>query len=132
MKNEARGTFEANMHPEPPHDTSDGIALARVSIDKVFKGDLQGTSVVDMLSAGGSVKGSAGYVAMERVHGILHGKRGSFVLQHVGVMDRGAGTLTVVVVPDTGTGELTGLTGTFSIEVEGGEHRYAFSYAMRG
>lgn len=132
MQKQARGTFEVTMHPDPPHDTRDGIALARVKIDKVFKGDLEGTSEVDMLSAGGSVKGSAGYVAIERVYGTLHGKRGSFVLQHAGVMDRGAGTLTVVVVPDTGTHELTGLVGTLSIEIEGGEHRYVFNYATRG
>ena len=129
MENLARGTVEVTLHPNPPHDTVDGVALARIKIDKVFRGDLQGTGHVDMLSAGGSVQGSAGYVALERVSGTLQGKRGTFVLQHTGIMNRGAPSLQIAVVPDTGTGELKGLSGRFVIDMDNGQHSYLFTYA---
>src|SRR5213075_2706416 len=96
----------------------------RMSIDKQFHGDLFATSKGEMLMAGTAVKGSAGYVAIERVTGTLAGKTGTFVFQHSGTMDKGAPTLVVSVVPDSGTGELTGLRGSFSIEITGGKHMY--------
>ena len=103
-----------------------------MTIDKTFHGDLAATSRGQMLSAMGAVKASAGYVAIERVTGTLAGRSGSFVLQHAGTMDRGQGSLAVSVVPDSGTEELTGLSGAMSIEITGGEHRYRFTYTLSG
>ncbi|PYR90434.1 MAG: DUF3224 domain-containing protein [Acidobacteria bacterium] len=104
--------------------------LARMSIDKRFHGDLEATSTGEMLSAGTSVKGSAGYVAIERVTGTLAGRSGTFVLQHTGTMNRGTPDLTITVVPDSGTGDLTGLAGRMSINIDEGKHSYGFDYTL--
>ena len=129
--NIAVGTFEVTMNPEPPYDSNDGATIGRVSIKKQFAGDLQASSTVEMIGARSVlVKGSAGYVAIERVTGSLHGKSGSFVLQHSGTMKRGKGELSVSVVPDSGTGELKGLSGRMTIEISDGNHSYAFEYAV--
>jgi hypothetical protein len=125
---QAKGTFEISMQAEPPYSTEDGITLGRTSFEKRFSGALDATSTVQMLSARTSVQGSAGYVAIERVVGTLSGKRGSFVLQHNGTMNRGTKTLTVQVVPDSATGELTGLTGQMSIDIVQGQHFYTFEF----
>jgi hypothetical protein len=101
-----------------------------MSMEKQFHGDLEATSKGEMLSAGGSVKGSAGYVAIERVSGTLHGRQGTFVLQHSGTMTRGVPGLTVSVVPDSGTGDLVGLAGTMSIVISEGKHEYDFTYTI--
>ena len=126
----ARGTFDVKLNPIAAYDDTPGTTLGRMSIDKQFSGDLTGTSKGEMLMAGTNVKGSAGYVAIERVTGTLGGKSGSFVFQHSGTMDKGAPTLAVSVVPDSGTDELTGLRGSFSIEITGGKHIYEFTYAF--
>lgn len=127
MSQRATGEFDVKLVPQPPDEGRDP-AIARMTIDKQFRGDLEGTSQGQMLTAMGSVEGSAGYVATERVSGILGGRKGSFVLQHQGIMDRGKPSLRVVVVPDSGTAELTGLSGTFDIILEGKKHAYAFEY----
>jgi hypothetical protein len=101
-----------------------------VSIEKEFKGDLEGTSSVQMIGARSEVQGSAGYVAIERVMASLDGRAGSFVLQHFGVMTRGTGELKVSVVPDTGTGDLRGIAGRMSIEIALGKHYYTFEYSF--
>ncbi len=101
-----------------------------MSIDKKFSGDLEGTSKGEMLSAMTAVKGSAGYVALERVRGTLHGRSGSFVLQHSGTMTRGVPELTVTVVPDSGVDQLEGLKGKMTIKIEGGRHFYEFEYEL--
>jgi hypothetical protein len=103
-----------------------------MSIDKQFHGDLEASSKGQMLAAMTSVKGSAGYVAIEQVTGSLHGRNGTFVLQHSGTMTRGAPQLIVSVVPDSGTAELAGLTGTMTIIVTDGKHSYEFDYTLRG
>ena len=127
----ATGTFEVKLKPLVLDDSQAADAkLARMSIDKVFHGDLEATSKGEMLSAGTVVKGSAGYVAMERVSGKLLGREGTFVLQHSGTMTRGTPTLSVTVVPDSGTGDLTGLTGEMSIDIADGKHSYAFDYTL--
>ena len=118
------------MEPQPPHDTTDGVTLSRISIKKVFQGDLEGSANVEMLSALTQVEGSAGYVAIEKVSGKLHGRSGAFVFQHSGTMSRGAGELKVSVVPDSGSGELKGIGGTMTIDVVEGEHRYSFDYEI--
>jgi len=131
MTTRAIGTFEVTMNPEPPYDSNEGASIGRVSIKKQFSGDLQATSTVEMIGARSlQVKGSAGYVAIERVVGKLHGKNGSFVLQHSGTMTRGKGELLVSVVPDSGTGELKGISGRMTIEISDGNHSYGFDYSF--
>lgn len=126
----ASGTFEVKLTPQTAGDDVEVAKLGRMAIDKQFRGDLEGTSMGTMLAAHGSVKGSAGYVAMERVSGTLHGRRGTFVLQHTGTMTRGAPQLSVTVVPDTGTEELAGLAGAMTIIIEGGKHSYELDYTL--
>ena len=101
-----------------------------MQIEKSFHGGLEAKSLGQMLSATTSVQGSAAYAAMERVEGALNGREGSFALHHIGVMNRGKPTLTVLVVPDSGTGSLAGLTGSMTIQVEGGKHFYQFEYTL--
>jgi len=101
-----------------------------MTIDKQFHGDLEATSKGQMLAFSTEVKGSAGYVAMEQVNGTLRGRNGTFVLQHSGTMTRGAPQLIVTVVPDSGTGELTGLTGKMNIIIADGKHSYEFDYTL--
>jgi hypothetical protein len=122
----ATGPFEVKLAPQP----TDAPTLGRLSIDKQFHGDLEAASKGEMLSATTETKGSAGYVAMERVSGVLHGRKGTFVLQHSGTMNRGAATLSVTVVPDSGTDQLVGLSGKMAIKVEGGKHSYEFEYTL--
>ena len=124
----ARGTFEVKLTPQADGDASAG--LARMILDKQFHGDLEATSQGQMLSAGTAVQGSAGYVALERVSGTLLGRTGTFVLQHHGLMNRGTPSLTITVVPDSGTGELTGLAGTMGIEIAEGRHSYDFEHTL--
>ena len=130
MTRTASGTFEVTLAPQAWPEVEP--LLGRRTIDKRFHGDLDAASLGQMLSAGTAVAGSAGYVAMERVVGTLHGQRGSFVLQHNATMNRGAPQLSIAVVPDSGTDELVGLSGTMRIRVEDGRHHYAFDYALAG
>lgn len=130
MSTRASGTFEVKVTPQTPGDKSSGTAIGRMSIDKQFLGDLKGTSKGEMLAVGTDVKGSAGYVAMEQVNGTLNGRTGAFTLQHSGTMTRGAPLLSVTVVPDSGTGELKGLSGRMSIVIADGKHSYEFEYAI--
>ncbi|MBA3670692.1 MAG: DUF3224 domain-containing protein [Gemmatimonadaceae bacterium] len=128
----ARGTFDVTLAPLPPYESTEGALLGRFSLDKTFSGELDATSRGEMLSAGSAVKGSAGYVAIERVVGTLAGQEGTFVLQHNGTMNRGAPSLIVTVVPDSGTGALSSLAGTMSIEIADGVHSYHFAYSLAG
>lgn len=125
----ATGTFDVTLTPETPADDVPGT-IGRMSIEKRFHGDLVGTSVGEMLAAMTAVDGSAAYVAIETVTGTLHGRSGTFVLQHSGTMARGAQRLSVRVVPDSGTGELGGLEGEMSIEIADGRHSYVFEYTL--
>ncbi len=127
----ATGEFNVDLRPlESFAKGSEGISLGRLSIDKTFTGDLVASSQGEMLSAMTNVKGSAGYVAIEQVNGTLHGKHGTFVLQHFGVVSGGANRLVLEVVPDSGTGELAKLAGEMSITIEDGKHLYAFDYRL--
>jgi hypothetical protein len=130
VKTHASGTFEVRLKPQSSDEDADGTGLGRLSIDKQFHGDLSATSSGEMLSAGTSVKGSAGYVAIERVRGTLDGQSGTFILQHSGTMTRGAPQLTITVVPDSGTGGLEGISGTMSINIVNGKHFYEFDYTL--
>ncbi len=125
----ANGPFDVKLTAQD-HEAEDA-AFGRRLIDKQFHGALQATSTGQMLSMGTSVKGSAGYVAIERVHGTLRGRKGTFALQHSGTMNRGTPELTITVVPDSGTDELEGLTGKMAITIaEGGKHSYDFEYTL--
>ncbi len=130
MTHIARGSFTVALVPVSFEGAEPEWKLGRLTIDKVIQGDLEASTRGQMLSAMTEVKGSAGYVAIERVSGTLHGRRGSFALQHTGVMNRGVPTLSVLVVPDSGTGELEGISGEFRILQEGGAHRYEFAYQL--
>jgi hypothetical protein len=127
---QARGPFDVKLTPQPPAAGIEGAHLGRQTLNKQFHGDLEASSLGEMIAAMSPVQGSAGYVAMERVSGALQGKRGSFVLQHTGVMNRGEASLIVTVVPDSGTDELAGLTGTMQIQIEQGKHAYVFDYEL--
>src|ERR1022692_2429957 len=124
----ASGTFEVKITPQPAD--SGAPAVGRMSIDKQFHGDLEATSKGQMLSTVTEVKGSAGYVAIERVTGTLQGRAGSFSLQHTGTMNRGVPELSVTVIPDSGTGQLVGLTGKMNIIITDGKHSYEFNYTL--
>ena len=126
MESEATGTFDVKL---APIGAGDG-PIGSMSIDKTFHGDLRGTSVGQMLAFRSGVEGSAGYVAMERVTASLGGRQGSFTFQHSGLMDKGAQSLAVVVVPDSATEGLVGLTGAMSIVVTPGRHDYQFRYTL--
>ena len=126
----ARGEFVVSLKPLAFEGADPELKLGRMSIDKQISGDLTADAVGQMLSAMTSTNGSAGYVAIERVSGVLNGKRGTFVLQHTGTMNRGAPSLVVTVVPDSGTEELVGLEGEFKINIEEGKHFCEFTYRL--
>ena len=128
MANKATGTFEVKLTPE--EDRSGEAIVGRMTIDKQFQGDIEGTSKGLMIMAGTAVQGSAGYVALEKVTASVNGRSGTFYLQHNGIMNRGEGQLSVVVIPDSGTDGLTGLSGTFGIKIDNGTHFYDFEYTI--
>lgn len=131
MTKHASGAFDVKVTPQKPDNPeAEAANLGRMSLDKKFHGDLDGTSKGEMLAAMSEVKGSAGYVAMERVSGTLSGRGGTFVLLHQGIMTRGIPQLSVTVVPDSGTGDLAGLTGSMTIKIEEGKHFYEFEYQL--
>ena len=131
MPSHARGTFDVKVTPQSSDAGADGTTLSRLSLDKQYHGDLDGTATGEMLAAGTQVKGSAGYVAVERETGTLKGRRGTFVLQHSGTMAHGAQQLTITVVPDSGTSDLVGLSGTLKIIIGAdGSHSYELEYAL--
>lgn len=128
----ARGPFDVTLNPQKADNPqAEGAGLARLSIAKQFHGDLEATSQGEMLAIRTAVANSAGYVAIERVTGVLHGRRGAFVLQHSSTMDRGVPQQNVAVVPDSGSDELAGLAGTMTIVIaDGGKHSYEFEYSL--
>ncbi|PYO45757.1 MAG: DUF3224 domain-containing protein [Gemmatimonadetes bacterium] len=130
MVTRAVGPFEVSLKPLPMDDEPGSDMLGRMSIDKQFHGDLEGTSKGQMLTGGTAIRNSAGYVAIERVTGSLKGRKGSFILQHTGIMNRGAPSLVITIVPDSGTGQLDGIRGTMAIKIEGGKHSYELNYTL--
>lgn len=127
MAHHAHGTFTVNVKPLTPPPAE---GLARFSIDKQIHGDLEATTKGEMFSGGDPKLGAAGYVAIEVVTGTLAGKHGSFALQHSATMDKSGLKMSVIVVPGSGTGEFQGITGTFAIHIENGQHSYEFDYAL--
>lgn len=123
----AAGPFDVKMTPQSAAEA----AVGRFTLDKKYHGDLEGSGNGEMLTGMTSVKGSAGYVAIEKVTGSLAGRRGGFHLQHSGLMNRGTPSLSITVIPDSGTGELTGLSGSMSIVIAAdGSHSYTFNYSL--
>jgi hypothetical protein len=130
MNEVTTGEFVVRFLPLDFEDQSAGSKFGRISIYKTISGDLAATTNGQMLSAMTEVKGPAGYVAIQRVEGVLKGKKGTFVLQHTGTMNQRSPTLSVKVVPDSGTGELVGLAGHFNIIIAAGKHGYEFKYTL--
>ena len=131
MTKAAKGTFEVKSTPQTEAENVGDPTIGRLSLAKQFNGDLEGTSKGQMLgSQSEAVRGSGGYVAMERFTGTLGGKKGSFTLQHIGTMQGGKFDLNVSVVPDSGSGELTGISGKMKIIIDGGKHSYEFDYSI--
>jgi hypothetical protein len=131
MTTPATGTFDVKLTPQASDDKGEAAPVGRMTIDKQFHGDLEGTSKGEMLTAMTAVKGSAGYVAIERVTGSLRGRKGTFALQHTGIMTRGTPSLTITVVPDSGTEQLAGLAGKMAIIIApDGKHSYEFEYTL--
>jgi hypothetical protein len=130
MNSVAKGTFNVSLKPQPISDIASGSEIGRMSLDKQFSGDLVGTSKGEMLASMSAVKGSAGYVAIERVSGTIGDRTGTFVLQHFGTMNRGAATLTVAVIPDSGTEDFKGLSGSLTIDIVDEKHFYTLNYSI--
>jgi Protein of unknown function (DUF3224) len=129
MKKHASGAFDVKVAPLAS-DFSADANLGRMSLDKQYHGDLEATGKGEMLYAGGPAKGSGGYVAIEQISGTLQGRSGSFVLQHSGTMTPEGTNMTVTVVPDSGTGQLAGLTGSLTIKIDHGQHSYELDYSL--
>jgi len=126
----AEGPFTVTRGAEPVHAAAEGL-LGRHTLAKVYNGPLDATATGEMLSAGTATPGSAGYVAIEKVTGTLDGRKGSFYLQHSGTLTRGQGTVSIHVIPDSGTDDLIGLSGTMQIVIaDGGRHSYVFDYEL--
>lgn len=125
------GLFDVKMTPQASDPAEGGATLARMSLEKTYHGELAATAKGEFISAVTSIKGSAAYSAIERVDGTLQGRRGTFVLHHTGVMNRGVPSLAITVVPDSGTGELTRLTGSMNIVIDAGKHSYEFEYELK-
>jgi hypothetical protein len=128
---QVKGTFDVKRTGQSTiDDAGEGASMARIRLEKAFHGALDARSVVEMMSVGTAVQGSAAYVALEHVTGRLDGRSGSFALQHNGTMARGVPTLSVTVVPDSGTGELQGLAGSLAIDIIDGQHHYTFDFSF--
>ena len=131
MTRHARGTFEVTITPVPPAEDAPPDAHGRMTLSKVFHGDIEGTGEGEMLGLMGPDQSGA-YVALERIHGLVGDRAGSFALVHRGVMDQGRQDLSIAIAPGSGTGELTGVSGVFHLTIEGGEHRYDLEYTLPG
>jgi hypothetical protein len=130
MTRRAAGTFDVKTSPLAGDDATAGTLIGRYAIVKQFHGDLEAASKGEMLASGDPSSGSAGYVAIEQITGTLHGHSGSFTLQHIGAMDHGNLRLSVTVVPGSGSGELTGISGSMTILHESDKHSYEFEYTL--
>ncbi|NUP13869.1 MAG: DUF3224 domain-containing protein [Polyangiaceae bacterium] len=126
-----KGKFQVQMKAEPPYSTEDGITLTKAVFSKQFEGDLDAKGTVEWLGVRTPVEGSAAYVGVERVVGTLAGRRGSFIFLHSATAAKGGKDLSIAVVPDSGTGELRGLSGSMSIDIVEGQHFYTFDYELQ-
>jgi len=125
----ATGTFTVAMTPADPEAVEAGLGLSRYILAKTFDGGLTGTGTGQMLAGGVSAE-TATYVALERVVGRLDGREGAFLLVHRGDMGPDGFSLSITVVPNSGTGALAGLTGDFALTLTGGVHHYDLAYRL--
>lgn len=132
MPRTAQGTFEAKTAPLAPDEATAATSIARYSLDKFYRGDLEGASAGEMMGVGNPASGTAGYVAIEQFTGTLQGKTGSFALQHSSWMRNGTFSINVLVAPGSGTGDLEGIDGTLTIIIAGGKHSYTLEYTLPG
>lgn len=131
MEKHAKGSFEVKMTPKPWSESSEEHGLGRFMLDKQYHGDLEAAGVGQMLTAGNGAPGSSGaYVALEKITGSVDGRKGAFVVYHLGIMNRGVPELKLAIVPDSGSGELQGIGGTITIAVADGKHSYDFAYTL--
>jgi hypothetical protein len=130
MTHTAKGTFAISMTPPPGGEGAGRLSVGRMYIDKQYSGDLTANGQGEMLSAGNPAAGSAGYVAIEHVTGTLHGRRGSFALQHSGTMNAGTSDLSISIVPGSGTGDLFGIEGTLTLDIVERVHHFEISYTL--
>jgi Flp pilus assembly protein TadG len=130
MTDKAHGTFEIQMISQGQEEKIEGVSMSRRSADKQYSGDIEGSGKAEMLAALTNVKTSQAYVAIERVVGTLQGHKGTFLLQHTGTMTAATRDLNLTVVPDSGTGQLVGLSGKMMIDVVNGKHLYEFDYML--
>jgi Flp pilus assembly protein TadG len=126
----ASGTFEIQMMPQGQEEKVEGVSLSRKSADKQYSGDIEGIGKGEMVAGLTNVKTSLAYVAIERVTGTLRGRTGTFLLQHTGTMTATTRDLNVIVVPDSGTGQLAGISGKMMINIVDGKHFYEFDYTL--
>jgi hypothetical protein len=126
----ANGPFEVTLKPLPMEGDADPQLLGRMSLDKVYHGDLEAVGKGQMLTGGTAIRNSAAYVAIERITGTLKGRKGSFIIQHAGLMNRGSPSLAIMIVPDSGTDQLEGLKGSMTINIEAGKHSYQLDYTL--
>src|SRR5262249_37615212 len=131
MSTHAKGSFEVKLTQQEGRESAGAPAVGHMSIDKQFHGDLEGFSVGEMLTAG-SETGAAAYVALEKVSGTLHGRSGTFVLIHNGLMQPETQQLTITVMPGSGTDQLAGLAGKLMINIIDKKHFYDFEYTLAG
>ena len=132
MPRTAQGSFEVKTAPLPPDDAIAATSIARYSLDKIYRGDLEGASAGEMIGAGNLAAGRAGYVAVEEFTGTLHGKTGSFALQHSSTMNDGHFEMNIRVTPGSGRGDLEGIAGTLTIIIAAGKHSYSLDYTLPG
>jgi len=132
MTHTARGEFTVKLNSQGVAEKISGSSLGRMLLEKRFHGDLEASSTGEMLTARTEVEGSAGYVAIERVTGVFHERKGSFVLQHYGTLARGVPQQTITIVPDSGSGELSGISGTMTIKIVDKNHHYELDYSLAG
>ncbi len=130
MTRQVKGEFDVTRADEPACDMGNGIIAGHYRFEKRFHGEFEASSVVHMLAVGTDVPGSAAYVAIERLSGTLQGRTGSFFLQHNGVMNRGAASLSLTIVPDSGTDKLLGISGRMAIDITEGKHFYTLDYTL--
>ncbi|WP_229458852.1 DUF3224 domain-containing protein [Massilia glaciei] len=126
----AKGSFSITLQPPPAGEGVDRLSVGRMLIDKRYLGDLEARGQGEMLSAGNPSAGSAAYVAIEHVTGVLGGRKGSFALQHAGTMHGGVNELTINVVPGSGTGELAGIVGQLKLDLVDRTHCYTLDYTL--
>ena len=132
MPQTAQGSFEVKVAPLPADEATAATSIARYSLDKAYRGDLEGASAGEMMGVGNPATGRAGYVAVEQFTGTLHGRSGSFALQHSSTMFDGQFDMNIRVAPGSGTGDLQGIAGTLTITIAGGKHSYSLEYTLPG